>query len=287
MPTKRRDSARSAKPDPSGQLSRSEIREVEERRPPRAAVIFETIRRDGDEELNRPALSLAFSGLAAGMSMGFSLGAMGILRAMLPDASWRPLVESFGYTVGFVIVILGRQQLFTENTLTAVLPLLDSPDKLKTLVKIARLWAIVLAANIAGAFVFALVAAHTDAFAPAVRTAFASIAHQSIAGSDFGSLLVRAVFAGWLIALVIWLMPSAEQSRPLILVLITYVVGIGGFAHIVAGSVEVLYLVVIGHVTFLAYAAGFALPVFLGNVIGGVAFVAMLNYGQVVAEAHG
>ena len=82
-------------------------------------------------------------------------------------------------------------------------------------------------------------------------------------------------------------MPSAEQSRPLILVLITYVVGIGGFAHIVAGSVEVLYLVVIGHVTFLAYAAGFALPVFLGNVIGGVAFVAMLNYGQVVAEAHG
>ncbi|HEY3838032.1 MAG TPA: formate/nitrite transporter family protein, partial [Bryobacteraceae bacterium] len=101
-----------------------EIRDAESRTSVSAAVIHEAIRKDGDEELQRPMSALAWSGLAAGMSMGFSFLAEGLFRSHLPDAPWRPLLVNLGYPVGFLIVVIGRQQLFTENTLTAIIPLL-------------------------------------------------------------------------------------------------------------------------------------------------------------------
>jgi formate/nitrite transporter FocA (FNT family) len=110
-------------------LSDEEEADVRELSPPRAAVVFETIRREGENELAQPALSLLWSALAAGMSMGFSLLGVALIRAALPDTPWRPLIENFGYTIGFLIVILGCQQLFTENTLTVILPLFDNPNK--------------------------------------------------------------------------------------------------------------------------------------------------------------
>src|SRR5436305_4594242 len=91
-------------------------------------VIHEAIRKSGEEELERPTQALAWSGLAAGLSMGFSLIAEGLIQSMLPDQSWRPLLTKFGYSLGFLIVIIGRQQLFTENTLTPVIPLMQHRD---------------------------------------------------------------------------------------------------------------------------------------------------------------
>src|SRR3954452_22587275 len=94
--------------------------EAEERSAPHPSVVYEAIYSEGRDELERGGGSLFFSGLAAGLSMGFSLISEGLLRAFLPDAPWRPLTTKLGYSVGFVIVVLGRQQLFTENTLTVV-----------------------------------------------------------------------------------------------------------------------------------------------------------------------
>jgi formate/nitrite transporter FocA (FNT family) len=265
------------------QLSGREEREAERRRPLRAAVVFETIRREGDEELERPALSLAASGLAAGLSMGFSLVALGLLHAMVPEAPWKPLVVNLGYTIGFLIVVLGRQQLFTENTLTVVLPFLDDSDKGAMALKVARLWAIVLAANLVGAALFALAVSHTDVFSPTTRDAFEAIGREAIAPGP-GTIFVRGIFAAWLIALMVWLQPAADQARPMIVIIITYLVGVAGLSHIIAGSVETLYLVARGDISIPTYLAGFLAPVFAGNVIGGVSLVALLNYGQVVAE---
>ena len=106
------------------ELTEKEQQEAEDRTTVRAHVVHEAIRYDGEEELNRPIGALFWSGLAAGMSMGFSFVAMALFRSYLPDAKWTPLVVRLGYPVGFLIVILGRQQLFTENTLTAIIPLL-------------------------------------------------------------------------------------------------------------------------------------------------------------------
>ncbi|HKU82206.1 MAG TPA: formate/nitrite transporter family protein [Candidatus Tumulicola sp.] len=274
---------RRAKTGETVALTNNEEEQVRKRTGLRAAVVFESVRREGDVELGRSPLALAFSGLAAGLSMGFSLVVTGVLHTYLPDAPWRPLVENFGYTVGFVIVVLGRQQLFTENTVTAVLPLLDDPQQGRTAVKAARLWAIVLAANLAGATIFAYVLTHTPLFDPNVRASFAHLAREAIA-PGFGAVLVRGIFAGWLIALMVWLLPVADAQKLWVVVIVTYVVGIASFSHIVAGSVDVLYGVATGMIPATQYLADFLVPAFIGNSIGGILLVSLLNYGQVAPE---
>ena len=112
-----------SKDTPKG-ITEREVEDVEELSTPRTPVIYEVVRRLGDEEMERPAISLWWSGVAAGLSISFSLLAQAILQSHLPDAPWRPLVSGFGYSVGFLMVVLGRQQLFTESTITAVLPVL-------------------------------------------------------------------------------------------------------------------------------------------------------------------
>lgn len=109
---------------PASQLGSQEREDVDQIAAPRTLIVYEAVRKEGEAELSRPTSSLMWSGLAAGLSMGFSMVGDGLLRAGLPDEPWRPLISSFGYSFGFLIVILGRQQLFTENTLTAILPLL-------------------------------------------------------------------------------------------------------------------------------------------------------------------
>jgi formate/nitrite transporter FocA (FNT family) len=248
----------------------------------RAAVVHEIVREEGEEELARSASALAWSGLAAGLSMGFSLVVEGLFHHHLPDAGWRPLIESFGYTTGFVIVILGRQQLFTENTMTGVIPVLTRRDR-ETGLALARLWGIVLLANLVGAALFAALAALAPIFEPNLNQDFLAIGKAAASGS-FLALLIKAVLAGWLIGLMVWLLPGAGSARLILILLITYIVALGGFAHIIAGSVEVLYLVFSGEKSFLSDLVDYAAPVLLGNVIGGSALVAVLNHAQVHGE---
>ncbi len=262
-------------------LSEEEQREAETRSALRAVVVHEAIRIEGDVELARSTSALAWSGLAAGLSMGFSLVAEGLLRAGLPDTSWRPLITKLGYSVGFLIVVLGRQQLFTENTLTVILPLLVRRN-VHTLASVLRLWTVVLLTNLAGAVLFAWGIGRTGAFDPGVRQAFAEIGMKA-ATHGFGTVLLTGIFAGWLIALMVWLLPVSEGERLPVIVIITYLVGLGGFSHVIAGSVEVLYLVVTGALSPLHYLGLYLVPTLLGNTIGGVSLVAALNHAQVVA----
>lgn len=266
-----------------GALDDQERDQAEEHSRPNALVVHEVIRREGEKELERSALALTWSGLAAGLSMGFSLVTEGLLRAHLPDAPWRPLVTKLGYSVGFLVIVLGRQQLFTENTLTPILPLLTKRNA-KTLGQVLRLWSLVLASNLVGALAFAWAAGHTVAFSGEARAAFAQIGAEAMEGG-FGAHCVRGVFAGWLIALMVWLLPAAEQSRLQIIVILTYLVGLAGLSHVIAGSVETLYLVTMGASSWGAYFGGFLAPTLLGNIFGGTMLVAVLNYGQVAPHA--
>ncbi|HWE63255.1 MAG TPA: formate/nitrite transporter family protein, partial [Chloroflexota bacterium] len=240
------------------------------------------IRREGERELERASVALGWSGLAAGLSMGFSLFSTGAIRSMLPAAPWAPLVYNLGYTVGFLIVVLGRQQLFTENTLTPILPLLHRPG-LSSLLNVLRLWAIVLATNLIGAGLFAFLLANSSAFDPAMVRAFHQLGLAVLTGSR-QALFVRAIFAGWLIALMVWLLPIAGILRPLIIIILTYVVGIGGLSHIIAGSADALYAVASGDASWTRFLGTFFWPTLLGNCIGGVALVALLNFAQVAPD---
>jgi formate/nitrite transporter FocA (FNT family) len=252
---------------------------------PRALVIHEVVREEGEEAMDRTAGALIMSALAAGLSMGFSFLVQAVLQSSLPVAPWRPLVASFGYTIGFVIVILGRQQLFTESTLSAVLPVLTRRD-LKTIAKAARLWGLVLFANLAGTLTFAALLQIRGVFSDDVVRELGELATQPFAG-DFLVTIVRALFAGWLIALMVWLLPSARSARLMTILLITYVVGISRLSHIIAGSVEAAYAVMTGAAAVHDYLWKFFVPTLIGNMLGGISLVAIINHGSVAPEITG
>ena len=235
--------------------------ESEERSAPGGHVVYGAIEKEGEKELERSNSALAWSGLAAGLSMGFSMVTQALLTNHLPDAPWRPLVAKLGYSVGFLIVVLGRQQLFTENTLTVILPLLQKPGG-RALLNVLRLWAVVLGANLVGAFAFAWVAGHSSVFEPGIREVFADLGRHVVSPGS-GTILLRGIFAGWLIALMVWLLPYAETARIWVIILITYVVSLGDFSHVVAGSVDALYLVATGERGFGEYLGHFLAPTLL------------------------
>jgi len=263
------------------ELTEAEEEEARQRTSVKAHVVHEAVRLDGDSELERSFSALATSGLAAGLSMGFSLIAEGLLRSHLPDTPWRPLIAKFGYSFGFLLVIIGRQQLFTENTLTAVLPVFARRN-FATVAKMLRLWAIVLVANLAGAHIVAWVLGNTHAFQPEVQNAFAQIGHESAAVS-FSEALIRGVFAGWLIAALVWMRAALDSGHIPLIVLITWLVAVGGFTHIIAGSIDVLFLVMTGASSWMNWLTGYMVPVLIGNCLGGVSLVAVVNHAQVVA----
>ncbi len=266
---------------PAVPLGRAERKKASARTAVGPRVVHEAIRREGDEELIRPASALFWSALAAGLSMGFSLVAEGVLRAGIPDAPWRPLVTKLGYSLGFLFVILGRQQLFTENTLTVVLPFLAAPG-FRPICRVARVWGIVLSANVVGAFLFAWTITLGGLFSPDQRAAFADLGRTALQPGP-GGVLVRGIYGGWLIALMVWLLPAARSARFFVIVTVTWLVGAAELSHSIAGSVEVLYLVANGHIGLGTFLLRFFLPAVLGNSIGGVALVAALNHQQVVA----
>jgi formate/nitrite transporter FocA (FNT family) len=263
----------------------SEQQEVEERAAPSGRIVYKAILKEGEEELERSSSALFWSGLAAGLSMGFSLVAEGLLTAYLPDTHWRPLVSKFGYSVGFLIVILGRQQLFTENTLTPVLPLLNRKDG-STLLSVLQLWAVVLVANLLGALLFAWAVSRTTAFDPEIQRAFSELGHKAMEPEAL-TILWRSVFAGWLIALMVWLLPFAETARVWVIIFITYLVGLGHFSHIIAGAVEVFAIAAMGEQSWLTVLGHYIAPTLAGNILGGVTLVAALNHAQVVAGGGG
>ena len=276
----RTDERREPPPGQGADLDEKEKRKADEEESLNASITYEVIRREGEKELERSPQALAWSGLAAGLSMGFILVAEGLLRSHLPDAPWRPLVAKLGYSVGFLIVILGSQQLYTENTLTPIVPLLARKSG-EMLGRVLRLWAIVLATNLIGTILFAWVLARTTLFDVEMHDAFVGVASEALRG-DFATTVLRAIFAGWLIALMVWMLPAAQSEQVPVIVGMTYLVGVAGLSHIIAGSTEVAYLVARGAATWGDYLGRFVIPTTLGNTLGGVTLVAALNHAQVV-----
>jgi formate/nitrite transporter FocA (FNT family) len=266
----------------SPHLDEREQKQAADRAAPGPLVIHEIVRAEGEAELGRHTSGLVWSGLAAGLSIGFSFVTQSYLMSGLPDASWRRLVAAFGYTLGFLIVVLGRQQLFTETTLTALIPTLTRRD-LKSLLSTLRVWSIVLAMNLLGTYIFAFICAQHGVFEPGAYAAMVTLSGKLMA-LPFWQCAIRAVGAGWLIGLMVWLLPASGSARPLVIILLTYVVAMCEFPHIIAGSVEASFAVFSGHAPLGAYFVKFLLPTLAGNVFGGTALAAVFNHAPVAGE---
>lgn len=259
-----------------------EIEVDEEALPSQAAAVHEQIRQEGEKELERDALALLFSAIAAGLSMGASLMAKGIFHVNLQDVPGGFLLENLGYTFGFIIVIMARQQLFTENTVTAVLPVMHKPNGGNFLL-LMRLWGLVLGGNLIGTALAALAFNHLPIFDDAVRGAFVSISQKVMENSPM-EMFANAVVSGWIIATMVWMFPSAGAAKIWVIILMTWLVALGDLAHIVVGSVEIFYLVFSGDLPWQQFIWPFALPTLAGNIIGGTFIFALISHAQVRSD---
>jgi formate/nitrite transporter FocA (FNT family) len=263
-------------------ITKDEVEDVEELATPRTPVIYEVVRRLGDEEMRRPLTSLWWSGVAAGLSISFSLLTQAVLKTHLPDAQWQPLLTSFGYCVGFIMAVMSRQQLFTESTITAVLPVAAEFTG-KNISRMMRLWAIVLAANLVGTMFAALFCTYTPVLPVQLYDSMVAIS-RDLLGFTWWEMVFRAVAAGFLMAAMVWLMPGAERTQFHVITLITWLIAVGGFTHIVAGSMEAYLLVLGGDWLWWQMIGQFFVPVLIGNMIGGTALFALIAYAQVMSE---
>ena len=243
-----------------------------------APEIFHAAVENARSELRRSARSLAISGFAGGITLGLTAIGVAALRSVLGPGSWQELVSYMIYPVGFVAVIIGRAQLFTENTLYPIVLVLD--ERRHVLVTL-RLWAVVFTANIAGALVFASLAIRTPALRPEIASALVNLGSAASQGS-FGQLFWSGVIGGWLIALVAWMVTASHWTigQVVMIWLLTFVVGVGKFAHCIVTSCEILSATVAGVVSAGSY-FHWLLPATLGNIVGGVGIVSVLNYSQV------
>ncbi|ENZ1199523.1 TPA: formate/nitrite transporter family protein [Acinetobacter baumannii] len=263
-------------------LSWREKMAVEEHEKLSPRLVYEIIRRDGAEELDRPTAALIFSGIAAGLVISFSFVFKAIIASYIPtDAIWTDLITNFGYTIGFLIAILGHMQLFTENTITTVVPLFK-PFTLDKLRAVGRLWGIVFLCNIIGTALASLFFLTTDLFTPNIDKALDELAHH-VASFSATQNLLKGVMSGLLIAALVWMLPSVS-NKFLVIFFMTYLIGLGDFTHVVVGSTEMSYLVWQGEASLGEYMFNFLIPTTIGNIIGGTGVFTLLIYGQVTEE---
>lgn len=232
-----------------------------------------------EEELERPASELLISAVASGLLVSFSFVAGAFLVHHGPE-SQKAILLAAAYPLGFAFVVMAQHQLFTENTLEPVLPVLEKRDR-ESLRKMLRLWAIVLPGNLIGTIVFAFALARTPVLEPGMHEPLASVAADALKGGA-GIVFYKAIWAGWLVALMAWLLAATKSTTAQIIMiwLATAPIAALGFRHSIAGATEVFYLTFTGAISLGEALVGFELPALLGNVIGGVVLVAMVNHGQ-------
>ncbi|UOM32949.1 formate/nitrite transporter family protein [Acuticoccus sp. I52.16.1] len=263
-------------------LSTGEERDAIKRAGPRPQVVYASISARGLEELNRPAISLFGSGVAAGLVLMMSVISEALIMLALPEMEGATLIGDIGYTFGFLIVILGRLQLFTENTITPVLPLLANPKR-RAFYRTGRLWLTVFAANLVGVALAAVLLAWGDIVTDVQYGAILEVAGKVAEHTPFETLRY-GIIAGFLIAAIVWCLPTAGGGQFFLVFTMTYIIALGDFTHVIAGAGEGILLFLEGQASLGWVVFGLIVPAFVGNVLGGTVLFATLAYVQVMEE---
>lgn len=258
--------------------------DIDELKAADAKDVHRAVREEGEQELERPTASLAWSGLAAGIAINASLLAEGVLEATLPASAAKPLLVALGYPIGFMIVILGRMQFFTESTMTAMLPLAAKPSA-RAAARTLRLWGIVLAANLLGTALTTLALSRLHLVNADVMAGMVTVS-ETLLSHDARAVFRTAIPAGFLIASVAWLLPNGREQAFLVIFAITWLVGGAGLSHSVVGSAEAFLLTWHGTIGIGEAFARFVLPAVAGNLVGGAGLFALVAHGQVRHEMN-
>ena len=245
----------------------------------KAGEILESLVEDGRHELDRASGGLALSGLAAGLNISIGSLALAFVAGITGEVG---LLAFAVYPIGFLIVVLGRAQLFTENTVTPVTVVLSNRDRISNLL---RLWAVVFSFNLLGTLIFAAVVSRAEILdAAAFELLLQKVSDKLEPG--FWTVALKAVFGGWIVALMVWLVAACQDtiSQIFFVYALAFLIPAGELTHIIAGSAEVFISVFAGETTLSECLGGFLIPTLGGNIVGGLVLVTLLNYGQVMGS---
>ncbi|WP_247729290.1 formate/nitrite transporter family protein [Halovivax limisalsi] len=237
--------------------------------------VFQRIIAAADEEVTESSRELYFSGLAAGFAITITF----LLYASVSAQTESAVVASMLYPLGFVYIIIGGYQLYTENTLP---PVALTLERLASIPALLRHWGIVLSGNFTGGALGAVVLTWGGVFEPDATRKAIDIARKGAFETGWWSLFFKALFAGLIVAGVVWVGFAATDtiSRVLVVYLAFLAIPLGNLFHVVVSFTEVLFLVFNQELALLRGLSGFVLPVLLGNTIGGVVLVTVVNYYQ-------
>ncbi len=241
--------------------------------------IFQRIVAVADEEVTSGARELFFSALAAGFAISITF----LLYASMYGATGgHPVLSALLYPLGFVYIIIGGYQLYTENTLP---PVALTLERLVSLPALVRHWGIVLAGNFAGGAFGAAVLAWGGVLSPESAQAAAALAGKGLQ-TAWWSLFAKASFAGLIVAGVVWVEYAAQDTitRLVVVYLAFLAIPLGDLFHVVVSFTETVYMVALGEMAARVGLTHFVLPVLLGNTVGGVVLVTVVNYFQTTEE---
>jgi len=236
--------------------------------------VFQRIIVAADEEIDTGTRELFFSALAGGFAITLTF----LIYSSMTAKSDSPVIAAMLYPIGFIYIILGGYQLYTENTLPPVALVLERLASFPTLI---RTWVVVAIGNFAGGAFGALILAHTGVFSPEVAATALEISRKGVE-TGFWDLFFKAGFAGLIVAGVVWLDFAARDtiSRFFLVYIAFLVIPLADLFHVVVSFTELMYLFYLGEAALLPGLVSFVLPVFLGNTIGGVVLVTVVNYFQ-------
>lgn len=267
---------------PTSQKGPVTVEQLEENLPSAAAAVHEIIRREGEKEMQRDTMALLWSAIAAGLTMSTSFIAKGILQTYLPDETPFFLVAAMGYTIGFILVVTAKQQLFTENTITPILPFMTKPS-LRRLRSVLRLWGIVFIGNLMGGALAAFIFVALPVFSADILSHFSIIGRHMMQNTPW-EMFTKGILAGWLIATMVWVLAGINYAKILMIFLITYLIAAGGFTHVIVGSIEVFFLIFNHELGVSPAVLQFAIPTLLGNIVGGTCIFALISHAQIRSD---
>ncbi len=241
--------------------------------------VFQRLVAAADEEITAGSRELYFSALAAGFAITITLLMLVTLTA---STDGDPVLSALLYPLGFIYIIIGGYQLYTENTLP---PVLLTLERLASLPALLRNWTVVLAGNFTGGLLGAVALAWGGVLSPESAAAASEIARHGIEASP-GELFTKAAFAGLIVAGVVWVEYAARDtiSRVVVIYMAFLAIPVGGLYHVVVSFSEMAYLVLTAGLNPVVGLTEFVLPVLLGNTLGGVLLVTLVNYFQTTEE---
>ncbi len=237
----------------------------------------------GLKEHRRSNIGLFISSLSAGLEVGFSILVIGIIYTFFktevsPGKLY--LMMALVYPIGYIFVITGRSELFTEHTVLATIPVLNGKASFKSLL---NLWVIIYAGNLLGGYLFGTIVLQFNAGTHLISLDFFHFVSQKMIAYSSSNILVSSIMAGWLMGTLSWLLSSAQDtlSRVAMIFFVTFIISIAGLHHCIVGSIEIFmaYFANANNISGLEFFKFQALST-VGNIIGGVVLVALVKYGH-------